>query len=159
MALIFSRSSAYAIQAILLLTDRPSATVIHARDISRELGIPLPFLSKILQKLAHDGILISHRGSTGGFALSRTARRVTLREIIQSVDGAGRADACLLGITSCADGDACALHFRRHSLKKTFEALFADQSLASLSRKRFSSHVLPRHHSGTNHGKHPSLGK
>ena len=44
-----------------------------AKEIAETYGIPVPLLSKILQKLAKNGFLLSEQGTNGGYRLARDA--------------------------------------------------------------------------------------
>src|SRR5579885_1120049 len=58
-----------------------------AKDIAESYGIPLPLLSKILQRLAKEGLLTSEQGTRGGYRLSREARDISAFEVIRTIDG------------------------------------------------------------------------
>jgi Rrf2 family protein len=65
-----------------------------AKDIAEAYHIPPQLLAKILQTLAKAGILVSHAGTNGGYALARPAVQITAFEVIRAIDGP-------LFITSC----------------------------------------------------------
>lgn len=65
-----------------------------AKDIADAYHIPAQLLAKILQTLARAGLLISHAGTNGGYALARPASNITAFEVIRAIDGP-------LFITSC----------------------------------------------------------
>jgi len=65
-----------------------------AKDIAEAYHIPPQLLAKILQTLAKAGILVSHAGTNGGYALARPASDITAFEVIRAIDGP-------LFITSC----------------------------------------------------------
>jgi Rrf2 family protein len=65
-----------------------------AKDIAEAYHIPPQLLAKILQTLAKAGLLVSHAGTNGGYALSRPASQITAFEVIRAIDGP-------LFITSC----------------------------------------------------------
>ncbi len=65
---MFSKSCEYGIRAVLYLAANSSSDKrIGIITISKKLEIPSPFLGKILQKLAREGVLHSADRSTGGF--------------------------------------------------------------------------------------------
>jgi Rrf2 family protein len=77
--------------------DRQSggiATAQSAKDIAEAYHIPPQLLAKILQTLAKAGLLVSHAGTNGGYALARDARDISAFEVIRAIDGP-------LFITSC----------------------------------------------------------
>jgi Rrf2 family protein len=65
-----------------------------AKDIAEAYHIPAQLLAKILQTLAKAGLLVSHAGTNGGYALARPAGAITAFEVIRAIDGP-------LFITSC----------------------------------------------------------
>jgi Rrf2 family protein len=71
-----------------------SAPAVSAKDIAQAYHIPPPLLAKILQTLARAGLLVSHAGTNGGYALARPADRISAFEVIRAIDGP-------LFITSC----------------------------------------------------------
>ncbi len=58
-----------------------------AKDIAEAYGIPLPLLSKVLQKLARAGLLASEQGTNGGYRLARDAEEISALEAIRTIDG------------------------------------------------------------------------
>jgi Rrf2 family protein len=92
---LFHAPTRYALQALVRMPG--DGTFRLARNLAAELDLPGPFLAKILQTLAHAGILESHRGPTGGFRLTRSPEHITLREIVVAMEGPEPFEACLLG--------------------------------------------------------------
>ena len=75
----------------------------NTKEIAEEYNIPLELLAKVLQTLAKHGMIESHNGPKGGYLLARTARQLTIAQILESIEGP-------LGITDCShekDGDLC----------------------------------------------------
>jgi len=71
-----------------------AAAAQSAKDIADAYHIPPQLLAKILQTLARAGVLVSHAGTNGGYALARPATEITAFEVIRAIDGP-------LFITSC----------------------------------------------------------
>ncbi len=85
----------YGIEGILYLARQGEDESALIREISKATAIPETFLSKIFQRLATKGLLRSRRGFRGGFRLARPARRITLREIIEALQGPIEFHRCL----------------------------------------------------------------
>ena len=68
----------------LAVAKHPSAS---AKDIADSYGIPQPLLSKVLQKLARGGLLLSEQGTNGGYRLAREAHNISALEAIRVIDG------------------------------------------------------------------------
>ncbi|MFY0564426.1 SUF system Fe-S cluster assembly regulator [Archangium lansingense] len=74
---------------IVLLTElaRAGNETRTARELAAGTGVPLPSVSKVLKGLQGAGLLVSHRGASGGYGLSRPADRIPLTEIISALEG------------------------------------------------------------------------
>ena len=72
----------------------------NAKDLSQSTGLALPTVSKVLKMLTKGGILVSHQGSRGGYALSGKATDITAREIIEVMEGP-------VAITDCSSSNGC----------------------------------------------------
>lgn len=76
----------YATIAMLALAARYDAgELIQARVISSSHGIPSQFLGQILQQLRTAGLIVSVRGSSGGFRLAKSPDQITLANIVEAV--------------------------------------------------------------------------
>ena len=82
----------------LAQTDAP----VGAPRLSEELSIPQSFTSKILRKLMLAGIVKSTRGVNGGFSLNIASEDLSLKQIIESVDGVIAIRHCLLPEHVCS---------------------------------------------------------
>lgn len=74
-----------------------------AQQMARDTGIPLPTVAKVLNVLTREGLVASHRGATGGYALSRSAGQINVAEIIQALEGPIALTACVDSASGCCD--------------------------------------------------------
>ena len=107
---MLSKTSQYALRAILHLADQPAGRSVSASDLARDLGVPANYLSKILHTLTRDGLLRSERGPGGGFRLARAPHEVTVADAIEPFEKLAGPRVCLLGRPVCRDSNACAVH-------------------------------------------------
>jgi len=94
-----TKKADYGLMALKFLAEQPEpgsgiGSARSAKDIAEAYHIPPPLLAKILQTLARAGLLVSHAGTNGGYALARPAREISAFEVIRAIDGP-------LFITSC----------------------------------------------------------
>jgi len=68
------------------------------------------FLSKVLQGLTRAGLVVSHRGNTGGFELPEANRGVTLLNVVQAIEGPVRLNLCLTPDHACSRQEWCPAH-------------------------------------------------
>ena len=104
-----TRGADYGVRGVARLAAHPSGSTVLVGEIAHREGIPESYLAKIFQTLAKSGILESHRGSGGGFSLARSASEISLREVIEAIEGKVSLVACLDGQNTCSRADTCAL--------------------------------------------------
>jgi len=96
-----SRMADYGVVVMTQLAREPSA-FRTATEVAAATALPAPTVSKLLKQLANSDLLESHRGTKGGYALTRPASEITMAEIIGAVDGP-------IALTDCvgSDGTVC----------------------------------------------------
>jgi len=82
-----NRGVEYGIEGLTYLAQVGSDRSTLLREVSRATSIPETFLSKIFQRLVRSGLVRSRRGFRGGFLLARPASQITLREVVESLQG------------------------------------------------------------------------
>ncbi len=90
-----------AFRVILHLAGIPEGERCTARSISEVMNISVQFTLKTLNKLTKSGITCAYRGVNGGYALNKAASDITMREIIEVVDGPIAINRCLLEKRNC----------------------------------------------------------
>jgi Rrf2 family protein len=60
---------------------------VRIREIALRQGIPARYLEQIFQRLRRAGLVTSKRGPGGGYLLARAAAEITLRDVVEAVEG------------------------------------------------------------------------
>ena len=107
----------YALRVILFLSKLGFDNKIEAKSISESEGIPLRFLLKLLRKLKQSGIVQSYRGVHGGYSLAKKPGEITLKDVIESIDGPICMNRCIYDPQACNIGrtSKCEIH---HSMAR-----------------------------------------
>ena len=116
-----TKESEYALRGLAVLANNPFGEVTSLARIAEEQGLPPSFLAKIFQKLARHGLLLAARGPGSGYSLSRPAESITLKEILESVEGPELFEHCMLW-SGHGEDNPCPLH---EHLKTVLPALIA----------------------------------
>lgn len=89
-----SARTEYACLAAIDLAARfDSGEPVPVRDIADAHSIPTRFLVQILLQLKSAGLVISTRGSAGGYQLAKSPAAITLLDVVSAVDGAPQSQA------------------------------------------------------------------
>ena len=79
----------------------------NAREVAEATSLPLPAVSKILKGLAQEQLLVSQRGSKGGYALARPPEEIRVAEIIEALEGPIALMECSAGPGHCDVEASC----------------------------------------------------
>lgn len=126
----------YAIRALTYLASVPSGQVRSANQVAEACGLPGPFLSKTLGKLARAGLLRSARGRSRGYRLARSAREINVREILEAVEGSDVFRRCVFWDARCSDDRPCALHGAWVAIRKQLLEHLEGMTLEDVSAAR-----------------------
>jgi FeS assembly SUF system regulator len=83
--------------------------VCSAADVSTATGIALPTVSKLLKSLARSGLVISTRGATGGYRLSRDANDISAADVIDALEGPVSITECSASDSQCEHEGICSV--------------------------------------------------
>jgi len=121
--MIFSYSCQYAIKSCIYLANKK--TKVGVGEISDFIGSPIPFTSKILQKLAKEAVISSSKGRAGGFYLNKKQyENLTIKDIYFVTENSQILDACALGIAECNSEAPCPIHHMVVDIKHTLKDIF-----------------------------------
>ena len=115
-----SRKAEYGLRALVAMGRDGTGRTFSIQEIASGENIPLKFLEQILLQLKNGGILRSKRGVGGGYQLARPASRITLADVVETIDGpadlmscathVGKSTACDCGVVGgCAIGHSFAV--------------------------------------------------
>lgn len=119
----------YALRVVLFLSKNEYGKKIDAATIAEHEVLPLRFLLKLLRKLIKKDIIKSYRGVKGGYALNKLPKDITLKDVIEAIDGDITINKCMVDPKYCnaeRQGKCeihCALGRIQSSLIKNLESI------------------------------------
>jgi len=119
---LINRDADYAVKALLAVARR-KGKITPVTELTAELGLPRPYLRKIMQTLGRRGIVRSSKGRGGGFVLARPAGRIAVADVIRAFQGEISLHDCLFKKKVCPDVATCPL---RESIGRLERRLVAD---------------------------------
>lgn len=137
-----TRLTGYGIVLLTRFARAQPCSVLSARELSAETSIPLPTVSKILKTLTRAGLLVSHRGTQGGYSQGRAIEGVSLADVIRALEGpialtdcAGEADGC------CDIELTCPVRVNWQQITKSIRAALEAIPLTEMTMPRPTSHA------------------
>jgi len=127
-----SKTTDYGIVLLARLARDPSALPRNARELAEGSDLPVPMVSKVLKALAREGLLVSQRGSKGGYRLAREPEELTVSEMISVLEGPVALTDCAIGPEQCEHESLCAVREPWQLISRVVEKALADVTLADL---------------------------
>jgi Rrf2 family protein len=115
------------------LAKLPEGHVSLVRDVAAAQDVPESYMAKIFQDLSRSGLMISHRGARGGFSLGRSPEQITLRELIEALEGPIFLLPCLDPHRPCDRSPSCGLHQAMAAAQSTLLDQLEHTSLRALA--------------------------
>lgn len=114
----------YGLRVVLHLCKLGYGEKVEAKVISEKEGIPLRFLLKLLRKLIQVDIIRSYRGVKGGYAINKLPEQITLRAVIEAIDGPVCVNRCVIEPKFCnlEKSGVCILHRAMTKVQKNLNA-------------------------------------
>lgn len=104
---LIARKTDYALRAICYLAQQKDLVAVD--ELVRKLGVPRPFMRKILQRLNIERILESHKGQGGGFKLKLAPKNINLIQIMGIFQKEVGLSECFLKKNICPNRKNCIL--------------------------------------------------
>lgn len=130
-----TRAADYAVRVMIHLAGLPPETRASRAELAEAAECPEQFLSKVLQSLTRAGLVMSHRGNTGGFELSHAHRNASVLEIVEAIEGPLRLNLCLTSDQACARQGWCPAHSVWVEAQIAMVAVLQRASIGELARQ------------------------
>ena len=130
-----TRAADYAVRVMIHLAGLPPGTRASRGELARAAECPEQFLSKVLQSLTRAGLVISHRGNTGGFELPEAHRGATMLSVVQAIEGPVRLNLCLTSDHTCSRREWCPAHDVWAEAQKAMLGVLQSVSIDNLAEK------------------------
>ena len=130
----FTKAEEYGIFGVLYLAEKDRSVVTPLSEISKAQNIPEKFLAKIFQSLSKSGIIRSHRGVRGGFTLAKDPSEISVREVLETIQGPYHLMKCLGDFKACTMNkvDFCPLREILLIAEQRLVSVFDEYTLSDL---------------------------
>ncbi len=133
--MIYTKTGEYAIRAILYLARQPKDSLLMSADIAKSEDIPAHYLAKILQRMAKYGYVDSFKGRGGGFKITELAKKSSILEIVERVEGPVINLKCVTGLKECQEDNPCPLHEEWAELRNRIYNLISSKSVQEVAER------------------------
>ncbi|MEO8593680.1 MAG: Rrf2 family transcriptional regulator [Candidatus Solibacter sp.] len=138
-----TRAADYAVRVMIHLAGLPPGTRVSRADLSTAAECPEQFLCKVLQNLTRAGLVVSHRGNTGGFELEDLCRNASILQIVEAVEGPIRLNICLTSDHGCTRQSWCPAHCVWKEAQEAMISVLRETNISHLAEKVADSRPSP----------------
>jgi Rrf2 family transcriptional regulator, nitric oxide-sensitive transcriptional repressor len=133
----------FGLRALMRMASAPDRAFSTA-ELADEFRISRNHLTKIVQRLAHGGIVVTRRGGAGGARLARPAGDIRLGEVVRLLETGQPLVECFAPAGgSCVIDGQCRLKGRLRAAEASFLAELDRTSLADIALARRSAEAQP----------------
>lgn len=101
----------YAVRIVSCLSKAEKR--LDAKTISEQASVTQRFALKILRKLVANGLIKSFKGTQGGYELAKNPSEISLKDVIETVEGQYHFSRCLSEEYGCNRGMSGHCQFQR----------------------------------------------
>ena len=134
----FSQRFSYGLHALTFVATKPQGELTTLPELAEWMRSIWPaaseaYLSNVVQRMARGRLLRSHRGIGGGYSLARAATKITLRDVVEVLEGVDT-NRCSLSLgDECPVMGRCSIQRRLHQLEEGYLASLAGVTIAELA--------------------------
>ncbi len=132
---MFSKACQYGIRAIIhIARQSQKGNRVSLKNVAEAIDSPVAFTAKILQSLAKDDLISSIKGSGGGYELlNEQLKKITLHNVVSSIDGDKIFYKCGLGLNECNEAKPCPVHFEFKTIRDDLNKMLQSTAVADLA--------------------------
>ncbi len=103
----FRKKTEYGMMMVSMLDDKDNGGLVSVSTM-QEYGLPRSFLVKIARDLIKAKLVVAKEGRGGGYSLARDPATITLKDVVEAIDGSVATASCLVhGAKPCPLADKC----------------------------------------------------
>lgn len=95
--MMFTTRTEYGLKAMVKLAQNKKKKPLSLAQIAKEEHISQSYLEQIFSKLKANDLVLSVKGSEGGYALSRPPSKISVFEIVEALEGPLAVFYCMAG--------------------------------------------------------------
>ena len=123
----------YATVILSYMASKPTHTY-SALDITSAVNINQPTVSKVLKHLTQEGLVISHRGVSGGYHLASDPKVISVAQVIRAMEGQLGMTECSIEPGLCELESTCALRTNWQKISNAVLIALESVSIADMQQ-------------------------
>jgi len=132
----------YGMRAMIELALNMKEWPVTISYLAEKQELSVKYLESLMSSLKNAGLVLSKRGSGGGYVLSRTVAEITAKDIYLALEGPVNIVGCVENYDYCEKVQCCYTYDLWRDLNETINSKLANISLKELVEKAKEKNVL-----------------
>lgn len=133
-----SRQADYALQLIVGLSKLKKGERLSLKMFSNKSSISFLFLQKIAKKLREAKLIEAIKGKRGGYRLKKATDKITLKDVIEAIEGPYGATDCSKLNRECQKADKCGIKHGLGKLNSQIIKYLESVTVSSMEQQKMS---------------------
>ncbi len=127
-----NRKLEYSLMALKHMSLKRPGELTSAKEVSESYAAPFDATARVLQMMAQKGILRSEQGAQGGYQITRDLGKVSLQDLIETIQGPTRIAKCIGKDEPCEMQSSCNIVSPMLTLNQKLNEFYQNVSLKDL---------------------------
>ncbi|MCP4715904.1 MAG: RrF2 family transcriptional regulator [Deltaproteobacteria bacterium] len=132
----FSTKSRYGTRAMIDIAQYSNSCATMLKDIAQRMDVSPKYLDHILSSLRKAGLIINTRGKGGGYFMNRAPAQITVKDIVNAVEGEICPVECVNNLSACTKIPLCPTHDTWVAVKIAIESVLSETTVQDLIEKQ-----------------------
>ena len=125
----------YGTRAVIDIAQNSENGRTMLKDIAARQSLSPKYLDHILSAIRRAGLIKNIRGKGGGYILTKTPASITVKDIVEAVDGPFEPIECLSNTKTCKKVQSCGTRDVWLRMKEAVDDVFEEATVQSLLEK------------------------
>lgn len=127
-----TKAESYGLLGVIYLARQERDRRVPLSEIAESQEVPEKFLAKIFQYLTKTGIVRSHRGVKGGFTLLKDPAKLSIKDVLEAIQGPYHLIMCIPDRKSCQKSDGCPVRVVMKHAEDSLLKVFASYTIGDM---------------------------
>ena len=127
-----STKGRYGTRAMVYLGENFGEAPVSLGELAEKEGVSLKYMEQIVPLLKASGLIRSTRGSHGGYVLAKEPHEISLRDIVQALEGSWSLVDCLEDDRLCDRTKECVAYEVWHDIQEAIFKILDSTTLADI---------------------------
>lgn len=119
------------------------AACLNAQELAARSHVAAPTVAKLLKLLVKGGLVVSTRGTHGGYRLARGAETITVADVVSALEGPIAITACAQHGGGCTIEGSCTSRSNWRFIDEAVRQALSAVTLAQMAAPRAKSTRMP----------------